>query len=131
MAPSALDARANTCFSLDYESARLANSDSRKTRGLFVPLPWASRERVSCFFSCYLQENVHRSWLTMRLPGAPHWSRISTIPATISIAAMMRGRCNGSFSTITAIAVANSTLVSRSAATSAIGATVIAQIAIQ
>ena len=50
-------------------------------------------------------------------------------PLTIIAAAMMRGRCSGSFSTMTAIAAANSTLVSRSAATSAIGATVIAQIA--
>ena len=41
----------------------------------------------------------------------------------------MRTARSGSFSTTTAITAPNSTLVSRSAATMAIGATVIAQIA--
>ena len=49
----------------------------------------------------------------------------------MSATAKPRLRTNGSFSTKTAISAAKSTLVSRKAATSAMGATVIAQIAIQ
>ena len=60
-----------------------------------------------------------------------HCNRISAIPATIITAATMRLARSGSFRNTTAIAAANSTLVSRSAATMAIGATVIAQITIQ
>ena len=50
---------------------------------------------------------------------------------TIITAATMRLARSGSFRNTTAITAANSTLVSRSAATMAIGATVMAQITIQ
>ena len=56
--------------------------------------------------------------------------RSSINPQTIISAATMRAGRSGSFKMTTAISAPNSTLVSRSAATMAIGATVIAQIAI-
>ena len=56
-------------------------------------------------------------------------SRTSTSPQTINNAAAMRVARSGSFSSTTAINAPNSTLVSRNAATIAIGATVMAQIA--
>ena len=61
----------------------------------------------------------------------PQASRISTTPATTSSAAPTRQRVSGSPSTSTEIRAANSTLVSRRAATSAIGACVIAQTAMK
>ena len=65
------------------------------------------------------------------LPPNRHCSRISRMPPTMRAAAVARTGPNGSFRTTTAMAAANSTLVSRKAATRAIGATVIAQMAIQ
>ena len=61
--------------------------------------------------------------------GFPQLSRMSARPATIASAATMRTGRSGSPSTTTAISAPNSTLVSRSAATMAIGATVMAQMA--
>ena len=50
---------------------------------------------------------------------------------TTTAAAIIRGACGGSFKNAIAITAPNNTLVSRNAATIAIGATVIAQITIQ
>ena len=61
--------------------------------------------------------------------GQPQNSRISVNPATIINAAAIRLGRSGSLRKTTAMAAPNRTLVSRSAATIAIGATVIAQIA--
>ena len=63
-------------------------------------------------------------------PALNQLSRISTSPQTIMTAATARGIKSGSFRNTTARMVPNSTLVSRRAPTSAIGATVMAQIAI-
>jgi Protein of unknown function (DUF3750) len=58
-----------------------------------------------------------------------HARRISTSPVTMRSAASTRPMRSGSLRTITAIRAPNNTLVSRNAATIAIGATVMAQIA--
>lgn len=67
----------------------------------------------------------------MRQDSSRYPSRISARLARIETQTTARGHCSGSFRIATAMMAANSTLDSRSAATSGIGATVMAQIAIQ
>ena len=96
----------------------------------------ASSNSVSCWSSARrCGTSTRKSILRVSSANFPnssfsdHCKRIKTRPQTMRHAAMTRTARKGSFKTTTAIAAPNSTLVSRKVATIAIGAAVIAQIA--